>query len=449
MRHCGNQQLLKHKEKTMNGPNLYLHGKHLIPGGTQLLSKRPEMFAPDVWPAYYQRAKGSKVWDMAGKEYVDMSIMSVGACILGYADDDVDNAVVEAIRNGVASSLNCSEEVELAELLTSLHPWAHMVRYVRSGGEAMSVAVRIARAKTHKDLVLFSGYHGWTDWYLAANLGDEKGLDGHLMPGLQPAGVPRGLKGSSMPFPVNDIESLRKLIAGREKEVAAIVIEPARGEDAPTDYLKELKALAEELGAVLIFDEITSAFRMNAGGIHLRYGVNPDIAVFAKSMANGYAMAAIVGSENVMQAAQRTFISSTNWTERIGPTAALATIRKYIRCRVDEHIISIGNSVKQVWKDAAERHDLKIKISGLPTLANFGFDSPHNQAMQTAFVVEMLDQGFLGFRQFKPSYAHADEDVTRYAQAVEAVFAKLAATDHTSLLNTPVAHAGFYRLTKE
>lgn len=433
----------------MNGPNLYLHSKHLIPGGTQLLSKRPEMFAPDVWPAYYKRAKGAKVWDMAGKEYTDMSIMSVGACILGYADDEVDDAAVSAIRNGVASSLNCPEEVELAELLTTLHPWADMVRYVRSGGEAMSVAVRIARAKTQKDLVLFSGYHGWTDWYLAANLGDDKGLDGHLMPGLLPAGVPRGLKGSSLPFQVNDIVSLRELIKGREKEVAAIVIEPARGEDAPTDYLKNLKALAEELGAVLIFDEITSAFRMNAGGIHMRYGVHPDIAVFAKSMANGYAMAAILGTENVMQAAQTTFISSTNWTERIGPTAALATIRKYMRCKVDEHIIDIGNQVKQVWKDAAERHGLKIKVSGLPTLANFAFDSPHNQIMQTCFTIEMLRHGFLGFRQFKASYAHTSEDVQRYAQAVDTVFGELASHDHQSLLDSPVAHSGFYRLTKE
>ena len=433
----------------MNGPNLYLHSKHLIPGGTQLLSKRPEMFAPDVWPAYYQRAKGAKVWDVAGKEYTDMSIMSVGACILGYADDDVDDAVVNALRNGVASSLNCREEVELAELLTDLHPWAQMVRYVRSGGEAMSVAVRIARASTKKDLVLFSGYHGWTDWYLAANLGDNHGLDGHLMPGLQPAGVPRGLKGSAIPFPVNDIASLRELIKGREKEVAAIVIEPARGEDAPTDYLKELKALAQELGAVLIFDEITSAFRMNAGGIHLRYGVHPDIAVFAKCMANGYAMAAIIGTEKIMQAAQTTFISSTNWTERIGPTAAIATIKKYLRCKVDEHIIAIGNQVKQVWKDAAARHNLPVKVSGLPTLANFSFDSIHNQAMQTYFTVAMLEHGFLGFRQFKPSYAHSSEDVQRYAKAVDIVFGEIASHDHSNLLVTPIAHSGFFRLTKE
>lgn len=433
----------------MNGPELYLHGKHLIPGGTQLLSKRPEMFAPDVWPAYYQKAKGVQVWDLSGQAYTDMSIMSVGACVLGYADDEVDTAVMQAIRNGVSSSLNCREEVELAELLITLHPWAGMVRYVRSGGEAMAVAVRIARARTGKDLVLFSGYHGWTDWYIAANLGDERGLDGHLMPGLQPAGVPRGLKGSALPFSVNDIASLRQQIAGREKEVAAIVIEPARGEDAPADYLKELKLLAEELGAVLIFDEITSAFRMNAGGIHLRYGVHPDIAVFAKCMANGYAMAAVVGTEAAMQAAQSSFISSTNWTERIGPTAALATIRKYLRCKVDEHIIAIGNQVKQTWRDAAARHALPVQVSGLPTLASFRFDSAHNQAMQTHFTIEMLARGFLGFRQFKPSYAHTSDDVLRYAKAVDEVFAGLARRDPAQLLQTPVAHAGFHRLTKE
>lgn len=433
----------------MKGPQLYHRTKHLIPGGTQLLSKRPEMFAPEVWPAYFSRAKGVQVWDLDGKAYTDMSIMSVGACILGYADDEVDAAVIDAIQRGVASTLNCPEEVELAELLIELHPWAQMVRYGRAGGEAMSMAVRIARAATQRDLVLFSGYHGWTDWYLAANLGDRDALDGHLMPGLQPNGVPRGLQGSALPFPVDDLERLRALVQGREREVAAIIIEPARGEDASPDYLAGLKALAADWGAVLIFDEITSGFRMNAGGIHLRYGVNPDLAVFAKSMANGYAMAAVIGIERVMQAAQSTFISSTNWTERLGPTAALATIRKYQRCAVDRHIIGIGNQVKDVWRTAAQRHGLKIKVSGLPTLANFSFDSPHNQAMQTFFTIEMLQHGFLGFRQFKPAYAHSAADVEAYASAVDQIFADLAARDPEQLLTTPPAHAGFHRLTKE
>lgn len=433
----------------MKGPTLYKSAKDLIPGGTQLLSKRPEMFAPEVWPSYFKRAKGSRVWDLDDREYTDMSIMAVGACILGYADDEVDNAVIEGIRAGVNCTLNCVEEVRLAETLTQLHPWAQMVRFARGGGEAMSVSVRIARASTKRDLVFFSGYHGWTDWYLAANLGEAAALDGHLMPGLEPAGVPRGLRGSAIPFPAGDIEKLRTQIRGREKEIAAIIIEPARGEDAPPGYLQALRELASEIGAVLIFDEITSGFRMCAGGIHLRYGVNPDIAVFAKSMANGYAMSAVLGCEQVMQAAQSTFISSTNWTERVGPTAALATIKKYQRENTAEHIIAIGNEVKRVWATAAAKHGLAIKVSGLPSLAAFAFDSKHGREMNTFFTIALLDHGFLGFRQFKPSLSHTLADIARYAQAVDVVFGDLAKRDPASLLQTPPHHAGFFRLTKE
>ena len=433
----------------MKGERLYERGRQLIPGGTQLLSKRPEMFAPERWPSYFSRAKGVQVWDLDGTEYTDMSIMGIGACILGYADDDVDDAVVTAIRSGVASTLNCPEEVELAELLIELHPWAGMVRYARSGGEAMAVAVRIARAATRRDLVLFSGYHGWMDWYLAANLGEVDALDGHLMPGLQPRGVPRGLRGSAVPFPVNDVAALRDLVRGREGELAAIVIEPARGEEAPVDYLRRLAEFAKEMGAILIFDEITSGFRMNAGGIHLRYGVNPDVAVLAKSMANGYAMAAVIGREPVMQAAQSTFISSTNWTERVGPVAAIATIQKYRANRVHEHIVAIGNQVKQVWLSAAKLHGLAVRVSGLPSLANFAFESEHAQVMQTFFTLEMLRRGFLGYRQFKSSYAHTPAIVETYARAVSEVFAALASRDPASLLSSPPAHQGFARLTHE
>ena len=199
-------------EELMNssGVKLYREAKGLIPGGTQLVSKCPEMFAPEVWPAYFSKAKGCRVWDLDGREFIDMSIMSVGACILGYADDEVDDAVCEAIRKGVNSSLNCPEEVALAKALIELHPWFGMARFCRSGGEAMSMAIRIARAHAKRDVVLFSGYHGWTDWYLAANLADERGLDGQLMPGLEPNGVPRGLAGTAIPFDANSIESLRE-----------------------------------------------------------------------------------------------------------------------------------------------------------------------------------------------------------------------------------------------
>jgi glutamate-1-semialdehyde 2,1-aminomutase len=431
------------------GQQLYERAKKIIPGGTQLLSKRPEMFAPDIWPAYYSKASGCKVWDMDGNEYMDMSIMGIGANILGYADKDVDSAVTTAIANGNSSSLNCYEEVELAELLIKLHPWADMVRYTRSGGEACAMAIRIARAATKRDKVLFSGYHGWSDWYLSANLGETDGLDGQLMPGLEPKGVPRGLRDTAIPFHFNHLDELKNKAKGIEREIAAIIVEPARGEDAQKDYLASLKNYANEIGAVLIFDEITSGFRMCAGGIHLNYGVNPDMAIFAKSIANGYAMAAVIGTEDVMSAAQTTFISSTNWTERIGPVAALATITKYIEMDVAAHIINIGNEVKKVWETQARKNGLTIKVSGLPSLASFSFENEFNQQMMTFFTVEMLKYGFLGFRQFKPSYAHTLGDVHNYGIAVDKVFEQISSTPINKLLISPVAHLGFKRLTEE
>ncbi len=435
------------KQKT--GQNLYKEAKKLIPGGTQLLSKRPEMFAPEIWPSYYSKAKGSKVFDLDNNEYIDMSIMGIGANILGYSDDDVDQAVINAVKNGVSSSLNCPEEVELAKILTTLHPWADMVRYARGGGEACAMAVRIARAKTKRDKVFFSGYHGWYDWYLAANISNSDMLDGQLMPGLDPNGVPRNLQGTAVPFHFNDIDELKHKSKGLEKEIAAIIVEPARGEDAPKDYLLALKNFSKEIGAVLIFDEITSGFRMCPGGLHIKYGINPDIAIFAKSIANGYAMAAVIGNEETMNAAQSTFISSTNWTERIGPVAAIATIQKYIESNVADRIIEVGSRVKDVWKDMSKKHGLPIKVSGLPTLGSFSFSTEMNQSMMTFFTVEMLKKGFLGWRQFKPSFAHSDRDIEKYSDAVDEIFQKISISDIKDILKTPEAHTGFSRLTKE
>jgi len=437
------------KLKLSKGPILYQKAKQIIPGGTQLFSKRPELFAPTLWPAYYSKAKGCRVWDLDGRQYIDMSMMGVGACILGYGDPDVDQAVREAIKKGVTSTLNCPEEVELARLMIQLHPWAQMVRYARSGGEAMAIAVRIARAHTKKEKVLFSGYHGWCDWYLAANLGESHALDERLMPGLKPLGVPRALRGTTFPFSITDIPRLKKILSQNKGQVAAMIMEPARGEEPSVEVLKQIRNIATKNKIVLIFDEITSGFRMNAGGIHLRYGIFPDIAVFAKSMANGYAMAAIIGVEKVMQAAQASFISSTNWTERIGPVAALATIKKYQRYNVAKHIIQIGNEVKKIWRNAAAKTALPIQISGLPTLPNFKFISKHDQVFSTFFTIEMLKRGFLGFRQFKPSYAHTKKEVQHYKTAVEEIFFEISKRDPSSLLKTPIAHRSFERLTKE
>ncbi len=435
--------------KKNKGIATYNLAKKLIPGGTQLLSKRPEMFAPDVWPSYYSKAKGCRVWDLENNELIDMSIMSVGACILGYADDEVDEAVIRAVRDGVNSSLSCIEEVKLAEELIEIHPWFGMIRYARSGGEAMAIAVRIARAHTKRDIVFFSGYHGWNDWYLAANLSNDSNLDGQLMPGLEPNGVPRGLEGTALPFDTSNIETLRDQIKGKEKNIAAIIIEPARGQEASLNYLQELQDLSKEIGAVLIFDEITSGYRMCAGSIHRNYGIYPDIAVLAKSMANGYAMSAILGNENVMQAAQSTFISSTNWTDRIGPAAALATLKKYKHTNADKHIISTGNKVKDIWNEASNLYKSEINISGLPSLASFSFKNEDTNMLNTFFTIEMLKRGILGFRQFKPSLAHTDKELKLYKKAVNEIFELMASTSQEQMSAYKPHHSGFKRLTKE
>jgi glutamate-1-semialdehyde 2,1-aminomutase len=433
------------------GQELYQHARRRISGGTQLLSKRPEMLLPEQWPTYYSRAAGSAIWDLDGNRYIDMSYSGIGSCILGYADPDVDAAVRAAIDAGSMSTLNCAEEVELADLLCELHPWADMVRYARCGGEAMAVAVRIARAHTHKVKVAVCGYHGWHDWYLAANLESESALGHHLLPGLAPNGVPQQLAGTAFPFHYNRIDELEAIVQKHGNELAAIVMEPIRNLLPQAGFLEEVRRIATHNGCVLIFDEVTSAWRLNSGGAHLRYGVVPDVAVFAKAISNGYPMAAIVGTETVMQGAQESFISSTYWTERIGPTAALATIRKHQAQHVPVHLERIGKKVQACWQHAAEKTGLAISVSGLPQLAHFSIHGEHAQATRTLFTQRMLERGFLASNAFYANYAHSDGDVDAYAAAVKETFAELAhaieAGTVKQLLQGPVAHVGFSRLT--
>jgi glutamate-1-semialdehyde 2,1-aminomutase len=432
------------------GQNLYVRAREVIPGGTQLLSKRPEMFLPDQWPAYYSKSKGIEVWDLDGKRYFDVSYNGVGAAILGYADDEVDDAVIQAIRAGTTTTLNCPEEVELAELLLELHPWAGMVRYARTGGEIMAIAVRIARAASGRDKIAFCGYHGWHDWYISANLAEDDALDGHLLPGLDPAGVPRGLAGTMFPFHYNRIEELRAIVDEHGPELGVIVMEPARGTGPDDGFLEEVRAIATRIGAVLIFDEVTSGWRMNTGGIHLTYGVNPDMAAFAKAIANGYPMAAVIGTREVMDAAQGSFISSSGWTEKIGPVAALATIRKHRRESVSEHLIEIGSKMQKGWREAAATAGLDVRVSGIPPLSTFVFEQGNPAAMASVFTQEMLAKGFLATTGFYPLWAHQNHHIDSYFEAVAEVFgllSKLVENEEVEKhLKGPIRHSGFYRL---
>jgi glutamate-1-semialdehyde 2,1-aminomutase len=433
------------------GQRLYTKAKTQIPGGTQLLSKRPEMFLPDQWPSYFSRAKGVEIWDLEGQKYLDMCYNGIGSLILGAADPDVDEAVKAAVEAGTMSTLNCPEEVALAELLFTLHPWAEMVRYGRCGGEAMAIAVRIARAHTRRDKVAFCGYHGWHDWYLAANLSDDSALDGHILPGLKPAGVPRALKGTAFPFRYNQIQDLKTIVLNHRDSLAAIIMEPIREHQPQNGFLEEVQDLARQAGAVLIFDEVSSAFRMNTGGIHLLYGLSPDIAVFSKAMSNGYPMAAVIGRGDVMQAAQDSFISSTYWTERIGPVAALATIRKHQRHDVGSYLTRIGGIVKKGWQAAADQAGLRIEVGGLNALAHFEIKDQASPAAHSLFTQLMLERGFLATKSFYSTFAHVEKDIEHYLRATTEAFSIIARSIEANtlfdLLAGPVAHKGFHRLT--
>lgn len=434
-----------------SGVKLWNQAKKIIPGGNQLLSKRSEMFLPNLWPAYYSKAKGCEVWGLDGRQYIDLGPMSVGTCVLGYADKDVNRQVKKVIDNGNMSSLNAPEEVELAKLLVKIHPWAQMVRYVRTGGEAATVAIRIARAKTRKDLVLFCGYHGWHDWFLSSNLADNKALDGHLLPGLNPLGVPRVLKGTSYPFEFNNTKQFLQLIQKYNDKVGVVIMEPLRDRRPTKEFLNTIDKTCKKLGIVLIIDEVSMGFRLNEGGVHLQLGIEPDIAFFAKSMSNGYPMGAVIGKKEVMQVAQETFISSTYWSDRIGPAAALATIKKLKRCHVYNYIQNIGREIKNGWQAKAKKNGIKINIYGTDVVGHFAFQYNKQLVLKTLFTQLMLDEGFLATTAFYASYAHKKEHLRKYLKALDRTFSFMAKVikegKPEKYLKGPVCHADFKRLT--
>ena len=430
------------------GQKLWKRARKIIPGGNMLLSKRAEMFLPDKWPAYYEKAKGCQIWDLDQNKYIDMSIMGIGTNVLGYANDEIDNEVRRVIDNSNTSTFNCPEEVVLAEKLIEIHPWSDMARLARCGGEANAIAARIGRAASAKDTIAFCGYHGWHDWYLAANLSDSKNLGTHLLPGLEPTGVPTGLKGSSIPFNFNDLEGLKRIISNNN--VGVIMMEVCRNLEPENNFLQEVRHISNENNIVLIFDEITSGFRSNVGGVHLEYGVDPDISIFGKTMGNGYAISAVIGRREVMEYAQSSFISSTFWTERMGPVAALKTIEIMERDLVHNRIIETGQYIKKCWQDMADQYNLEINISGISPIPQISFNSNHQLAIKTIITQEMLKQGFLAGNSVYVCIDHSKNIVDKYIDALktpfEMVFQVLEGEEPETFLEGPICHGGFSRL---
>lgn len=432
---------------------LYERAQEIIPGGTQLFSRRPERFAPGVYPPYLTHGKGSRVWDLDGNEYIDF-LCGCGPVILGHAYEPVTEAVVEQLRRGSAFSMNHPAEVELAELLIEVIPCAEMVRFCKGGGTADEIAVRIARGHTGRDKVAFCGYHGWHDWYLAANLSGPETLNAHLLPGLDIRGVPRALEGTIIPFEYNNIASLEAVLEANPDEIAAIIMEPSRTELPAPGFLAGARALADEHGAVLIFDEVITGFRLALGGAQERYGVTPDIATFAKAMSNGHPIGAVCGRREVMQSAASMFISSTYYSDPAGMVAAIATIRELRDSDALAHIWGIGQMLKDGFNQLADRHGLDASCEGPPPVTHprFGCPPELRKAVTTLYLQEMIRGRIMVSTVNYICYSHTQQDVDAFLAAADAALGMvkkaLDAGDPAALLEGDERGDDFGRLVR-
>ncbi len=428
------------------GLKKYKEAKKIILGGNMLLSKRPEMFLPDRWPSYFKRSKGILVEDLDDNKYIDM-ICAVGTNILGYSNPIVDNEVMRAIKKGIMSTLNSYEEVELTKKLLSLHKWAGMAKYCRSGGEANALAIRIARSAAKNGKVAICGYHGWHDWYLAANFKKNK-LGNHLLPGLKTLGVNKKLKNTTFTFDYNNIEQLLKII--KEKNIGVVKMEVARNNLPNVNFLREVRKICNKFKIILIFDECTTGFRRCNGGMHLITGVEPDILMLGKALGNGYAITAVIGKKNVMIKAEESFISSTFWTERIGFVAANKTLEIFDKIKPWKKISKYGRYINYQWNKIAQENNLEIKISGYESITSFSFQNKLNQYFKTYITQEMLKQKYLSSNQIYLNIYHNKNIVDKYIKSLNKIFHDLSKIkskkEILEKLNSPVSHSSFKRL---
>ncbi|MGD9724167.1 MAG: aspartate aminotransferase family protein [Pirellulales bacterium] len=433
---------------------LYQQALARIPGATQLVSRRPNRGAYGVSPIYAADARGARFRDVDGFEYIDW-VSGIGSILLGYADPVVDEAVCRQISRGTVYSINHELEIELAEELCNSIPCAEMVRYAKCGGEACAIAVRIARGVTGRDKVLFCGYHGWHDWYLAANLPSDANLDAHLFPGIEPTGVPRALAGTALPFVYGELDSLERLLDDHRGEVAAVMMEPIRSEPPPPGYLEGVARLARQHGAVLIFDEVSAGLRFALGGAQQYLGVTPDMAVFAKSLSNGYPMAAVVGRRDVMEPSARMFISSTYWSDTIGLAAALTTLREARRRDVPSRLWKFGGELKRQLSAVAGKSGLDVRVGGIdvhPQLHFNASDPTLRCQLTTLYIQEMAKRGCHGFAAFYLNAAQGPAELEQTMAAAGQSFAIMReALDKGTVeqaLECPVQQDAFRRLVR-
>ena len=395
-----------------------------IPSGNSFLSKNPSRYKSKDWPEYFSKSKGSIVWDLNGKKYYDFALMGVGTNILGYTNYRVDNAVIKKIKEGNMSTLNCPEEVMFAEKLLKLHPWAKMAKFAKTGAEANAIAIRLSRAFNKKNKIIVCGYHGWHDWYLSAKYSKDNYLDTHLFPSLKTEGVPTFLKKQIYSTKYNDFESLKK-ITKKDSDISCIIMEVERDQKPNEGYLKSIRNLCNRNNICLIFDECTTGFRDVNGGIHLKYGVNPDLVMFGKAIGNGYSIASIIGKKSIMMKSNKSFISSTFWSERIGYVAGIATLNEMSRIKSWNIISQKGRKIKELLSLAAHKNKIGIKFKGLDALIKFDLTNSKIKDYEAFITKEMLKKGFLATNSIYVSISHSDSLIKKYVKEMNTIFKKL------------------------
>ena len=445
-----NPTVLQLSSKFKESLRLYQQACELFPYGTQLFSRRPELGPFGQAPIYFSRAKHGHFWDVDGNEFVDTA-MAVGPVSLGYCYDPVDNAVKAQIDKGILGSINSPLEIELANMMVELVPCAEMVKICKTGGEADAIAVRIARGYTGKDVVLFCGYHGWHDWYLAANLQSQAMLDQHLMPGINPKGVPAVLAGTTIPFEFNNLDSLQEALNRHQGQVACIIMEATRFKHPNRGFLEGVRQLADEHECVLIFDEVVTGFRIAPGGAQEYYQVTPDLATFAKAIANGYPLAAVAGKAKIMASQRDNFISSTYWSDTIGLAAGMATIKEIKEKPVIATIGSMGRKLMEGLAALGHKYNITVALAGhgYDFTISFAYGDMSNKIL-TLFQQEMIGRGIYTNGMIYVCFSHTQEDVDKILAAAEETFVVLnrgiAQQEIDSLLKCPPRQSGFRRL---
>lgn len=391
--------------------------KRVIPGASQTMSKGPTQWVQGVAPSFIARGSGARVYDADGNEYLDFP-MALGPVLLGHAYPQVNEAIARQLQSGITFTLPHPLEVEVAERIVSAVPGVERVRFAKTGSDVTSAAVRLARAITGRERVLVMGYHGWHDWYIGST--------------SRRLGVPHAVSELVDAVPFNDLAALRAALERSSEKIACVVLEPAGAEEPATDYLESVASLAREHGALTIFDEIITGFRLALGGAQERYGVQADLVCFGKALGNGMPISALAGRAEHMDGLEEVFFSGTHGGETLSLAAARTVLDVLATEPVHEHLWRLGAGLQDGVRSAIAANGLDqwVSCSGAAPWTIVGVREPHPQVhglpAKTLLQQELVKRGILYNGSNFISYSHTDEDIAEAVAAYDAAFAVLA-----------------------